>query len=29
LLSAVLFGLPVLAAKLTEATRAHHNQPLT
>jgi hypothetical protein len=29
LLSAVLFGLPVLAAKLTEAVRsAHHNQPL-
>ena len=30
LLSAALFGLPVLAAKLAEATRsAHHNQPLT
>jgi hypothetical protein len=30
LLSAALFGLPVLAAKLTESARsAHHNQPLT
>jgi hypothetical protein len=28
LLSAALFGLPVLAAKLTEAYHAHHNQPL-
>ncbi len=30
LLSAALFGLPVLAARLTEAVRStHHNQPLT
>ena len=28
LLSAALFGLPVLAAKLTDAAHAHHNQPL-
>lgn len=28
LLSAVLFGLPVLAAKLTEAAHAHSKQPL-
>lgn len=28
LLAAALFGLPVLAAKLTEATHSHHNQPL-
>lgn len=28
-LSAALFGLPVLAAKLTEAMHAHSNQPLT
>jgi hypothetical protein len=28
LLSAALFGLPVLAAKLTEATHSTHNQPL-
>lgn len=27
-LSAVLFGLPVVAAKLTEAAHAHSNQPL-
>jgi hypothetical protein len=27
-LSAVLFGLPVVAAKLAEAMRAHSNQPL-
>ena len=27
-LSAALFGLPVLAAKLTDSAHAHHNQPL-